>query len=109
MPVSDPPITGKETHGGLAIEVIPAYQTGLRSWVAADASRALSFDPYQPYTDPLGTHLLDESKTPKQLGLAAGVALHAHPAVAYKRVTCIVADVSRNSNDTLLTVRIRKL
>jgi hypothetical protein len=61
--------TGEEKHGGLQIEIIPAYRKKAQKWLAAAEEEALQ---------DRGLYL-DESKTPAELGLEAGSKVRVYP------------------------------
>jgi hypothetical protein len=60
--------TGKEKHGGLQIEIIPAYRRRSQYWLSETEGEALQ-DPRLCLDEYL---YLDELMTPDELGLEAG-------------------------------------
>lgn len=63
-------MTGKEKHGGLQIEIIPSYRSGLRLW-HRDASPDANDEDYSSF--------LDDMKTPKELGFKPGDNIRSYP------------------------------
>lgn len=64
---------GEEKHGGLQIEIIPAYRQREQNWLAAAEEEELQ-EP-RLYHD----RYLDESKTPAELGMVAGAKVRLYP------------------------------
>lgn len=62
--------TGEEKHGGLQIEIIPSYRSGLRFW-----HRDESPDEYDDSYD----SFLDDMKTPRDLGFEPGGEIRSYP------------------------------
>ncbi|KAJ5377689.1 uncharacterized protein N7496_005098 [Penicillium cataractarum] len=86
--------TGEEKHGGLQIEIIPAYSKKAQKWLAATEEEALQ--------DP-GLYL-DESKTPAQLRLEAGSQVRAYPSPPTYCKPVEVGDLYRVKKDSCLGV-----
>lgn len=86
--------TGEEKHGGLQIEIIPAYPQKAQKWLAATEEEALQ--------DP-GLYL-DESKTPAQLGLEAGTQVRVYPSPPTYGKSVEVGDLYRVKEDSCLGV-----
>ncbi|KAK2767454.1 hypothetical protein FQN54_003610 [Arachnomyces sp. PD_36] len=63
--------TGEEKHGGLQIEIIPAYQIGLKVWLpeATEDETVETIDSYR--------RRFDEQWTPSELGLSHGSKIRA--------------------------------
>lgn len=75
--------TGEEKHGGLQIEVIPAYQKKVASWLVATEEEALR-----------DTYLhLDEARTPAELGLATGAKIRSYPPESTYQRPAILSDM----------------
>lgn len=58
--------TGEEKHGGLQIEIIPAYRRGLKSWLSDNVGEPAPNDIFTL------VQTLDETSTPVELGFKAG-------------------------------------
>ncbi|OAG42872.1 hypothetical protein AYO21_02823 [Fonsecaea monophora] len=77
--------TGEEKHGGLQIEIIPAFQERLRTW-AKDQTGDIS-------ASDLEYGRLNEHSTPRQLGLGVGNTIRLYPEKAVEYVPATVADM----------------
>ena len=65
--------TGQEKFGGLQIEIVPSFQTNLRTWQLAPTDQDRRVVPFD------FSKSLDEQKTPSELGLEAGVKIRLYP------------------------------
>lgn len=75
--------SGEEKHGGLQIEIIPAYQKKVAKWLAATEGEALR-----------NAYLyLDEAKTPAELGLKTGAKIRSYPPEATYQRPVILSDL----------------
>lgn len=92
--------TGKETHGGLQIEVIPSFEKNLRTWIKSPDSSLSSTE----LQDQLLYHRLYEYKTPRELGLVVGDKMRLYPKKAFDVVPCILSDVikEKEQNQTII-------
>jgi hypothetical protein len=63
--------TGEEKHGGLQIEIIPAYKTNLRAWT-------LDREP-DTYFNFVSQAIIDEMRTPAEMGLKTGDKIRSYP------------------------------
>lgn len=77
--------TGEEKHGGLQIEIIPAYRKKAQKW------RAAAEEDEEALQDP--RLYLDESKTPAELGLEAGSKVWVYPSPPTYRKPVEVGDL----------------
>ncbi|KAJ5153031.1 uncharacterized protein N7482_009509 [Penicillium canariense] len=80
--------TGEEKHGGLQIEVIPAYRRGSHKWLTMTEEQALRNR---------GLYL-NETKTPNELGLHTGAKLRAYPPVPTYRKPVEVGDLLKETD-----------
>jgi hypothetical protein len=97
--------TGQEKFGGLQIEIVPSYQTKLRTWQLAPTKqdrRVVSFD---------YSKSLDEEKTPSELGLEVGVKIRLYPSHPTYRAPCQISDLTGTapSKDTHVKVGLHYL
>ncbi|OOQ82021.1 hypothetical protein PEBR_40658 [Penicillium brasilianum] len=77
--------TGEEKHGGLQIEIIPAYRKKAQKWRAAAEEEEEALQDPRLY--------LDESKTPAELGLEAGSKVWVYPSPPTYRKPVEVGDL----------------
>ncbi|KIW86331.1 hypothetical protein Z517_01727 [Fonsecaea pedrosoi CBS 271.37] len=77
--------TGEEKHGGLQIEIIPAFQERLRTWAKDQTGDIKASD--------LEYGRLNEHSTPRQLGFGVGNTIRLYPEKAVEYVPATVADM----------------
>jgi hypothetical protein len=75
--------SGEEKHGGIQIEIIPAYQKNVAKWLAATEGEALQNV----------CLYLDEAKTPAELGLKTGAKIRSYPPDATYQRLVILSDL----------------
>lgn len=80
--------TGEEKHGGLPIEIIPSFRRNLRKWLEEPGKPVASDE----LANCLNYNGLNESKTPRELGLEVGSIIRLYPRVAHERVPCSISD-----------------
>lgn len=85
--------TGEEKHGGLQIEIIPAFRQTPTRWLAATVKPE-----YALYEDP--DLYLDETKTPAELGLEVGSKVRVYPSPATYTVPVEVRDIAVDGEDS---------
>lgn len=89
--------TGEEKHGGLQIEITPAYRSGLAKWLIEETDAALDDQ----------SLFLDDTKTPVELGLKPGQRIRSYPPDPIYTRPSVVADLARPSRrgnaDAILT------
>lgn len=84
--------TGEEKHGGLQIEIIPSFETDLRTWIKdADAT-----DDPENLQRTLPMITLDEHKTPLELGLAVGAKIRSYPQLVFEQAGCTMSDIVKD-------------
>jgi hypothetical protein len=94
--------TGQEKHGGLQIEIIPSYRTGLNTWMS-DAVPEYTVNDIYASVPPL-----DESRTPSELHLRAGDILRQYPPKAVKDVPLQVLDMGDGKESGEIQVEVSK-
>jgi hypothetical protein len=65
--------TREEKFGGLQIEIIPSYETGLRTYLL---EASVSESTTEPFVE---LKILDEQKTPSELKLTPGAKIRSYP------------------------------
>lgn len=85
--------TGEEKHGGLQIEIVPAFEDSLRIWLKADDSPEDAEDLENVLTHKVLT--LNEYHSPRELGLSPGTRVRIFPTQPLPRPQRVVSDVLR--------------
>jgi hypothetical protein len=65
--------TGEEKFGGLQIEIIPSFESGLRLWTPAPGHHSTTAESFD------WSEVLDEHKTSNELGFKPGDRIRSHP------------------------------
>ncbi|EFR05201.1 integral membrane protein [Nannizzia gypsea CBS 118893] len=89
--------TGEDRHGGLQIEVIPAYRTGLRKWYFDENQRVDEF-----FFD--DGPFLDEQRTPAELGFKPGDKIRSYPADPIYHTPTTVQEMAKGTVGAKISV-----
>ena len=87
--------TGEEKHGGLQIEIIPAFRSDVRIWLR-DSDVHDDFTTFFEFTHIL--RKIDELSTPRQLGFDPGTKLRVYPVPAFRSLPCSLSDIGHDKD-----------
>lgn len=95
--------TGEEKFGGLQIEIIPSYEKSLRTWLPEPMGRGAANDKFD------WPRVLDEQKTPSELGLNPGNKIRSYPSSPVYYAPYAIADLVRNAPKEDTRIQVRKM
>lgn len=95
--------TGEEKFGGLQIEIIPSYEKSLRTWLPEPTGRGAVNDKFD------WPRVLDEQKTPSELGLNPGNKIRSYPSSPVYYAPYAIADLVRNAPKEDTRIQVRKM
>ncbi len=95
--------TGVEKFGGLQIEIIPSYEERLRTFLPEPTGSSTLNDLLDL------SCILDEEKTPLELGMRPGAKIRSYPSMPTYWASCVISDLTGDAQEEDTRTKVRRV